>query len=115
MTLRNNLALFSLLALTACGNASRDNTAIGQVKRIHHETPIVCGNYTDIDLSLGVMKNGVGSMSTEDVYLVIQNRDDEKILEESEKNGRLVDVIYDTRRFSFCQPNHRITSVKYAE
>lgn len=62
------------LALGGClGHTSRDNEAVGQVKRVHNNTPLLCPDYKDVDISLGVMRNGVGSMSTQDKWFFIQD------------------------------------------
>lgn len=31
-----------------------------QVKKVEHDTPLICPDQVNVDLSLGVMQNGVG-------------------------------------------------------
>ena len=99
------------LCLTGCGFASRSNTLSGQVKKLVHETPLLCEDYTNVDVSLGVMRNGVGSVSKEDMWLTVASRDDAKLLEGAAKSGQIVDITYDVKRFNWCWKEREVTSV----
>jgi len=100
-----------LAVLASCGNSSADNEAIGQVKKIVKKTPIFCSDYTLVDISLGTMRNGVGSMSREDVFIAVDNSEREAIeqLTEAAESGAIVRVSYDVHRVSPCWPDHRFT------
>lgn len=100
--------LFGLLALSlaGCGYSARGTEVVGQVKRISNYTPLICPDYKMLDLSLGVMRNGVGSMSTEDALIVIDSGQ-EKILKDAMESGVLVKVVYDKKRAVFCIDSQR--------
>ena len=100
------------IALTACGYSQRDTEVIGQPKRIHNVTPIVCSNWKALDLSLGVVRNGIGSMSSEDIDLVIQDNDQLKTIKQAIDNGNLIKITYDDARLRFCQETREITKVE---
>lgn len=102
-------SLFLVSLLVGCGYSSYDNTAIGQVKKIHHNTPIFCSNYDDADISLGVMRDGVGSMSKEDIDVVIPAN----LIDDFEKlaaSGGLVEIHYNQARMAFCPDTDLIAS-----
>lgn len=104
--------LIAILVLTSCGYSSRDNQMIGQVKKVTHDTPLLCSDRTDADISLGVLRNGVGSMSSQDIWVTVPNESDRKILKEANESGALVKVVYDVMRMTFCQMNHIVKSVE---
>ena len=106
------LTISILLLLTACGYSSKQNEAIGQVKKVTEQTPIICSDYQATDISLGVMRNGVGSMSTEDVWYYVPNRDDVETLKKAAQTGQLVKFQFDVKRIRFCVPNDMITHVE---
>lgn len=101
-----------VLVLSGCGYESRDSEAIGQVKRVIRKTPIICPNWVELDLSLGVMRQGVGSMSTQDLILYVPNEAMAKQLEEAAAAGQLVKVKYDVARITWCITDHIATSVE---
>lgn len=100
-----------VILLTGCGKSSKDNSSTGQVKRVVHNTPIFCMNYNDVDMSLGVIKNGTGSMSTHDKWFYVPNISDYEKLIQASKAGKLVDFTYDNNRVTFCTENEEITNV----
>lgn len=104
-----------LLGLTSCGYSSKQNEAIGQVKKVVNNTPLICSNFVDTDISLGVMINGVGSMSHEDIWFYVVNSSDIKTLKIANENGKLVKITYDVRRFTVCVSDHFVTSVTILE
>ena len=99
------------LFLTACGWSSRNNELTGQVKRVQDETPIVCYDHWEVDISLGVMRNGIGSMSTQDIILYVPDRF-VCILQAANKSGKVVKVTYDEKRVRWCAPDEMVTGVE---
>ena len=104
--------LILCLVLAACGYSAKSNELIGQVKKVIDKTPILCGDYVEADLSLGVIRNGVGSMSKEDVELYVERREDAALLKRAAETGKLVKVAYDVRRVTWCVPDHWVTKVE---
>ena len=104
-----------LCSLCSCGYSSLDNELIGQVKLVKNYTPLVCNNWNMTDISLGVMRNGVGSMSHEDVSLTVT---DDKVLQklkEANASGKLVKVMYDVKRWTWCVDNYIVKSVEIVQ
>lgn len=109
------VALLSLLALGGClGHNSTGNELVGQVKRVQHKTPILCPDYVHVDVSMGTMRNGVGSMSTQDLWLWVKNPGDVAILEKAAKDGQIVKITYDVARARWfgCVEHEELTSVE---
>lgn len=109
------IALVALLALGGCGYTAVDNELIGQVKKVTHQTPLVCPDYKAVDISLGVIRGGVGSVSTEDLWLRVLNESDLSLLKAASESGRIVKARYDVRRVVVCYPHHNLTRVVYAD
>jgi hypothetical protein len=63
-----------------------------------------CDDRIDADISLGVMRKGVGSMSTQDALVYVPSDADAKILTAAAESGQLVKIKYDEQRFSLCKP-----------
>jgi hypothetical protein len=101
-----------LIGLTACGYSSVENELISQPKKIFHQTPIFCPDRVDVDVSMGVMRNGVGSMSNQDVFLNVPNEKDVKTLEKAISEGKLVKIKYNVYRVVWCQPDDEVVSVE---
>lgn len=110
--MKNVIAIATLLA-AACGMRSADNEAVGQVKKVVKVTPIICPDYTEADISLGVIRNGVGSMSKEDVELAVDNEDRQNVelLKKAAESGAIVKFTYDVKRVSPCWPDHRLNTL----
>jgi hypothetical protein len=106
------LIMLSILSLVGCGFSSRDNEMIGQVKKVSNETPLMCLDHSEADLSLGVMRNGTGSMSKEDVVLYVPNSELEKQLKSAQDAGAIVKITYDLKRLTFCVPDHWVKAVE---
>ena len=104
--------LVAALSLAACGYSSRDSELIGQVKKVVRNTPIICSEYEDADISLGVLRNGVGSMSTQDIWMYVPNREDLAKLKKAAETGALVKIKYDVYRMTFCVDEHVVRSVE---
>lgn len=95
-----------------CGLSSKDNVAVGQVKTVHKETPLICKNYCSVDLSLGTMRNGVGSMSTQDRWFIVKYEGSCEKLRAAQESGQLVKVVYNEARETWCAPDAQIVSVE---
>lgn len=108
--------LVAVISIIGCGYTSKDNEMMGQVKKVLHNTPLICPNYVDADVSLGVMRNGVGSLSTQDTWVVIQDKYMEEVFKEASSTGKLVKITYDTKRFGgnyvVCTPNKFATKIE---
>lgn len=104
---------FLAMALLAFGcNESVDNEAVGQVKKVVKQTPLICGNFNRADLSLGVMQNGTGSMSSHDEWFYVVEKADYDKLKSAADSGKLVRVRYGVSRFAFCRDDHWIVGVE---
>lgn len=107
-----------LLATTACGFSSQNNEVSGQLKRVVHQTPLICPSYTVADLSMGSVQNGTGSVSKEDIWLYVENPKDVEFLENAAETGAIVTANYSTWRFILGCINdneaHKLISVHFA-
>jgi len=104
--------LCMLMVLTSCGYSSKDNEVIGQVKKVQNENPILCDEWISVDISLGVMRGGVGSMSTQDLWLYVANAEQSKLLRDSATNGNLVKITFSDKRFTWCVYKRMITKIE---
>ncbi len=107
-----NLPIALALALAACGYSAKDNEMVGQVKKVVERTPIICSDWTEADVSLGVLRNGNGSMSKEDVVLWVENTSDRALLKKAAETGTPVKINYDIRRYTWCVADHVLTHVE---
>lgn len=105
--------LLSLL-LCSCGMSEIGTKGIAQVKRVHSVNPILCPQYKVLDASLGVMINGIGSMSTQDIYLTVTD-EQATFLQQAAERGKLVELTYSTRRLTLCEEKRVLTSFKIVE
>jgi hypothetical protein len=101
----------AILALLSGCYSSRNNETVGQIKKVANITPILCPNYTYADVSLGVMRNGVGSMSHEDVDFYIPAHLAEKT-KELAVSGAIVKITYNTWRMTICVPDREMLSIE---
>ncbi len=109
------LALPLAVALSgcqACGYSSQQNDLTGQVKKVISRTPIICPDYTEVDVSLGYIRNGGGSVSKEDVVLSVHNQAFIPLLKQAADSGEPVKVTYNVFRASICEPEHELTAVQ---
>jgi hypothetical protein len=109
------LVLLSSIALSGCGYTSRDGEAIGQAKKVTAVTPLLCGDYYALDVSLGVMRGGVGSMSTQDMWLTIRNVGDIAKMKAAVESGAIVRIKYDTPRFPICTESFVLTGFEVTQ
>lgn len=111
-------AFLGYLLMGCWGYASVDNAGVCQPKKLHHVTPLICGDYDEVDISLGVMRDGVGSMSTHDMTLSFDpstQADSEAKLKEAIQAGKLVNLSYNQLRFSWCRDEEQVTKVEIIE
>jgi hypothetical protein len=109
------IVLIMALSLYGCGMweySSKDNEMIGQVKKVINNTPMVCSDYQSADISLGILRGGVGSMSTQDKWVTVVKSEHFNILKQANESGELVKIKYDERRVTFCIHNPIVTSVE---
>lgn len=106
------LFVVAAVLVSGCGYSSMNSELTGQVKYVQNQTPIFCYNYVFVDLSLGAMRGGTGSVSTQDVQLTVMTPEQADTLKKAATDGKLVKIIYNDRRFSLCQPETRIVSVE---
>lgn len=112
------LWVLPVLLLAGCmGHTSSGNELTGQVKRVQHKTPILCPDYVHVDISLGTMRNGVGSMSTQDIWLWVKNDADVAVLEKASRDGGIVKVSYDVARSRWfdCVEKEELTHVEVVQ
>lgn len=107
--------LIGTLGLTACGYSHRQSEMTGQVKKLLNVTPIFCANRTDVDVSLGVIRNGVGSMSSEDVKATVANQQVLGVLKKAAETGALVKMTYDDARINWCWEEREITNAEIVQ
>lgn len=107
-----NLAVISFLILSSCGNVSEDNEMIGQAKKIHNMTPLICSNFVSFDVSLGVMANGTGSISNQDVWLTVDNLGTLETIKRAVEKGSIVRIKYYSKRIAFCTDTYHLTSIE---
>jgi len=100
------------LAFLGCGYTSVDNELVGQPKKMLRQTPIVCPDRVDVDVSLGVMQAGTGSVSTQDHWLVVPGEHERSVLAGAIEGGKTVRIHYDDRRFTWCEPTEVVRKVE---
>lgn len=100
------------LFISGCGYSSMNNELTGQVKKVVAQTPIFCPRRTDVDVSLGVMRNGVGSMSHEDAFGTVTDPEAIGLLRQAAETGAIVKITYNMARIRFCEENREITKVE---
>ena len=115
------LIVFGICALTIIfftffylfiSNKEVDNQAVGQVQTVKNVTPILCPDYKEVDLSLGVMKNGVGSFSKKDMTFYVTNNESIATAQSAQASGRLVRVTYNTPRIVICKAPYTATKIE---
>lgn len=109
------VAIACLLFIVGCGLSATGNELTGQVKKVVRRTPIICPDYYEADVSLGIIRNGTGSMSKEDVQLYVASDRDAALLKRAAETGQLVKVTYDVQRVGICRPDHWLSSVALVE
>lgn len=110
--MRYLLLVVASMFFIGCGYSSINNESIGQVKKVINLTPLVCSDRVDVDISLGVMRDGVGSMSTQDIELYVPKEEHQKLLKLAATQGSLVKVTYSSYRITWCLPEKVVTNVE---
>lgn len=106
------ILIFGCLALSACGYTSKNNELIGQVKKVISVTPLICPDRIDVNVSLGVMRNGVGSMSHEDMMASVYDTKVIDVLKKASESGAIVKMGYSVHRIVICPNDHEIISAE---
>lgn len=101
-----------LILFTGCGYTSKDNEVVGQVKKIVNETPLFCNNYTWVDISLGVFKDGIGSSSKEDLILRVKDKNTISEIKLLAKENKILKVKYNEKRFVWCGLDKFLESIE---
>jgi hypothetical protein len=104
--------ILAALFITGCGYSARDNELIGQVKKVVHATPLICPDRYIVDVSLGVIRGGVGSMSSQDVWLTVDSDKAIETLKKANESGEIVKLKYDIARLTICKEDHIISAVE---
>jgi len=112
----NMIRLIGILAFVfGCGYSHRDNELIGQPKSIESTTPLVCPDQNILHLSLGVMRNGVGSMSTQDVEINIPDPSLVAPLKRVVESGKIINARTNEARFRWCNEMKELVSFEVVE
>lgn len=109
------ICLLALTLLAACGYSHRNNELIGQPKAIEATTPLVCPNQNILHLSLGVMRHGVGSMSTQDILISIPDDNLALRLQPVVKAGKLINAQTNEARFRWCNEEKELVDFEIVE
>lgn len=109
------IILALMLFLTACGYSELGTNGVVQVKRVHVVNPLICPKYYVLDASLGIMQNGVGSMSTQDIDLTVSEKQATELDELLKKGKSIVNIKYNTRRFSLCEEMRLLESYEVSD
>lgn len=106
-------ALSALPLLAGCfGFSSVDNELIGQVKFVKNITPLILPGYFMADISLGVMRNGAGSMSRDDKELFTFDDALQNKLKRAAETGEIVKLRYRQHRVVAYGPDYEVTAVE---
>ena len=109
------LSVLGPMLLYGLGCRQKDGEAVGQVKKVAHETPFLFPEFNSVDISMGILRNGVGSMSTQDIWFTVTDDKMEKTLKDAAESGKLVKIKYDVKRVTFYTYDHWITAVEILE
>jgi hypothetical protein len=105
--------LLMVFGLTGCfGLMSSQNELVGQPKKIIHNTPILCPDHYSVDISLGVVRGGIGSVSNQDKWLYVPTLEMVDQLKQAIENGKLVKLTYDESRVRWCVDLSEVTRVE---
>lgn len=108
--MKHIFVILPMLLLTGCGYSSLDNEVTGQVKRVMNNTPIICSDFSDADVSLGVMRNGVGSMSTQDVWINVPTPELMAKFKHAAEVGSIVKIKYNQKRIAICKNSDKFAT-----
>lgn len=108
--MKNALALLVVLLLVGCGYSHRNNDVVGQPKSVESTTPLLCPDQHILHLSLGVMRHGVGSMSTEDIRINIPDERLVPVLKTVVESGKLINARTNEARMRWCNEEKELVS-----
>lgn len=100
---------------TGCGYSHVDNEVIGQPKAVESTTPLLCPNQHILHLSLGVMRHGVGSMSTEDIRINVPDGRLVAGLDKAVRTGKIISAVTNEARIRWCNEPKELVSFKVLE
>ena len=106
----NITAMIAFVLLTSCGYSHRDNELVGQPKSIESTTPLLCPEQNILHMSLGVMRNGSGSMSTHDISINIPDSSMVAPLKRAVESGELINARTNEARFRWCNEEKELVS-----
>lgn len=107
--------VLALVILTGCGYSHRDNDLVGQPKSVESTTPMLCPDQHILHLSLGVMRHGVGSMSTEDIRINVPDDRLVPVLRSAVESGKLINARTNEARFRWCNEEKELVSFEIME
>lgn len=102
----------ALIALSGCGYSSKDNELVGQIKKTMNNTPFMFPDYKDCDVSLGVIRGNVGSMSNQDVWVRLDTPELFERAKKANETGAIVKITYDAKRFAWYGPERIATKLE---
>ena len=105
-------ALVASVSLTGCGHIAVDGELTGQAKKVTTVTPLFCENYVAFEMSMGVLQNGTGSVSTQDMWFTVKNVEDLATIKKAVETAAIVKVTYDTLRSPICIAQEVMTSIE---
>lgn len=97
-----HVLLGAALLLSSCGNSATDIELTGQLKAAGVATNLICPDYFYLDMSMGVIKDGTGSVSKDDIFVTLYGRQEYKKYQELAKVGAIITVHANMRRAAFC-------------
>lgn len=100
--MKYRLLLLAATLLSGCGYSHRANELVGQPKSIESTTPLLCPDQHILHMSLGVMRNGSGSMSTQDIAINVPDAQLVPILQSVIEQGKLINAETNEARFRWC-------------
>jgi len=101
--------------LMGCGYSALNSEFTGQVKYVEETNPLICDSFFQSGVSLGVMKNGTGSVSTHDVRIYIATPELAELFKRAASSTVPVKITYRQRRLTWCIPEMEATKIEIAE
>lgn len=113
--MKKRLMIGLLLCAVGCGYSHRDNDLVGQPKSVESTTPLLCPDQHILHMSLGVLRNGTGSMSTEDIRINIVDAHLVPALQLAISKGSLITARTNEARFRWCNEEKELVSFQVME